>query len=336
MLGLRLKDLSRRISGARSVLMTTHFGPDGDGVGSTMALSEALEDHGFSVTRLLPEPLPRRYRFLDPRGLITHPAEAKERLSGTRWDLGLILDTHQWEMLGGAAEWLRTCTAEAVFLDHHPQSAGDRAEVYGDCNSASTGELVYRLLQEGLGWSITPPVAEALYIAISFDTNSFKHIRSNPASLAIAADLVTHGVDTDRVYRHLFGSNSPAKARLLGWVLSSARFDCGGRLAWVCIPHRLVGELGLERDEMRDSITHILEIDGVEVAATLKEMESGKIQISLRSKGVYPINGVAAALGGGGHPMAAGCDLVGSCEEAWGRLRPLLMGLVETAPEHGG
>ena len=329
MQGSRLKELARRISGVRSVLLTTHFGPDGDGVGSTMALGEAIEEHGISVTRLLPEPLPRRYRFLDPRGLITHPAEAKERLGESRWDLGLVLDTHQWEMLEDAADWLRTRTAETVFLDHHPQCAGMRPEVYGDADAASTGELVYRLLHENLGWSITASVAEALYIAISFDTNSFKHIRSNPASLAIAADLVTHGVDTNRVYRHLFGSNSPAKARLLGWVLSSVQFDCGGRVAWVCIPHRLVDELGLERDEMRDSITHILEIDGVEVAATLKEMELGKVQISLRSKGAFSINGVATALGGGGHPMAAGCDLDGSCKEAWQTLHPLLVQLVE-------
>lgn len=333
MQGSRLKELAALVSGARSVLLTTHFGPDGDGVGSMMALGDAIEEHCGSVTRLLPEPLPRRYRFLDPRGLITHPTAAKEQLGDTRWDLGLILDTHQWEMLGDAAEWLRTRTAEAVFLDHHPQAAGGRADIYGDCDSASTGELVYRLLHQNLGWSITAPMAEALYIAISFDTNSFKHIRSNPASLAIAADLVTRGVDTNWVYRHLFGSNSPAKARLLGWVLSSAQFDCDGRVAWVCIPHPLVSELGLERDEMRDSITHILEIDGVEVAAALKEMELGKIQISLRSKGAFPINGVAAALGGGGHPMAAGCDLAGSCEEAWRRLHPLLVRLVEAVPE---
>jgi bifunctional oligoribonuclease and PAP phosphatase NrnA len=333
MQGSRLKDLARRICGARSVLLTTHFGPDGDGVGSTIALGDALEAHGIAVTRLLPEPLPRRYQFLDPRGTITHPAAAKAELGDARWDLGLILDTHQWEMLGDAAEWLRTRTTETVCLDHHPQEAGTRTDIYGDCDAASTGELVYRLLHQNLGWAITAPVAEALYIAISFDTNSFKHIRSNPASLAIAADLVTRGVDTNRVYRHLFGSNSPAKARLLGWVLSSAQFACEGRLAWVCIPHRLVGELGLERDEMRDSITHILEINGVEVAATLKEMEPGKVQISLRSKGTFPINGVAAALGGGGHPMAAGCDLAGTCEEAWGRLGPLLVRLVEAVPE---
>jgi bifunctional oligoribonuclease and PAP phosphatase NrnA len=327
----RLKELAARVTAAKSVLLTTHLGPDGDGVGSTMGLGDTLEAHGVAVTRLLPEPLPRRYGFLDPRGTMTYPAEAKARLGDTRWDLGLVLDTHQWEMLGEVEEWMRTRTAETVFLDHHPRVT-DRADIYGDADAASTGELVYRLIREALGWSITAPVAEALYISISFDTNSFKHIRSNPASLVIAADLVSRGVDTNRVYRHLFGSNSQAKARFLGWVLSSAQFDCGGRLAWVIIPHRLVGELGLERDEMRDSICHILEISGVEVAATVKEMEQGVVQVSLRSKGACAINGVAAALGGGGHPMAAGCDLTGSAEEAWAKLHPLLVRLLESVP----
>jgi bifunctional oligoribonuclease and PAP phosphatase NrnA len=328
----RLKELAQRITAAQSVLLTTHFGPDGDGIGSTMALGEALEEHGISVTRLLPEPLPRRYRFLDPHGKMTHPADARQRLADRRWDLGLVLDTSQWDMLGDAAEWLRHRTGETLFLDHHPRGEGSRPDVYGDADAASTGELVYRLLHQNLAWSLSAMVAEALYISISFDTNSFKHIRSNPASLVIAADLVTRGVDTNRVYRFLFGSNSPAKARLLGWVLSSVQFDCDGRLAWVVIPHRLVGELKLERDEMRDSICHILEIDGVEVAATLKEMEPGKVQISLRSKGACAINTAAAALGGGGHPMAAGCDLTGTAEEAWQRLHPLLVRLVESVP----
>lgn len=327
----RLKELAACVKGARSVLLTTHVGPDGDGVGSTMALGDALEEHGVSVARLLPEPLPRRYRFLDPRGTITHPAEAQARLGDACWDLGLVLDTHQWEMLGDVEEWMRSRTAETVFLDHHPQGA-DRTDVYGDADAASTGELVYRLLHENLKWPLTAEVAEALYVSISFDTNSFKHIRSNPTSLLIAADLVSHGVDTNRVYRHLFGSNTQAKARFLGWVLSSVKFDCGGRLAWVTIPHHLVGELGLERDEMRDSICHILEISGVEVAATVKEMERGEVQVSLRSKGACAVNGVAAALGGGGHPMAAGCDLTGSSEEAWAQLHPLLMRLLESVP----
>ena len=329
----RLKELAGRILQAPRIVLTTHAGPDGDGIGSTLALGRALEEHGHDVTRLLPETLPPRYRFLDPDRSMTERTTLEAEAPDAAWDLAIVLDTHQKEMLGDLADWLEPRAAQVVFLDHHPQRGEARPEVYGDCDAASTGELVYRLLHQNLGWSITREVAQALYVSISFDTNSFKHIRSNPASLLIAADLITRGVDTNEVYRHLFASNSPAKARLLGWALSSVRFECEGRLAYVTIPHRLIGELGLDlefwRVAMRPGIQHILEIRGVEVAATLKEMEPGEIKVSLRSKGACAIDGAAAALGGGGHPLAAGCDLQGTCEEAWEVLRPKLVEAIE-------
>lgn len=327
----RLKELAARLLETQRLVLTTHSGPDGDGIGSTLALARALQERGRNVTCLLPEPLPDRYRFLDLEGLIRDPGEIMDGPEGT-WDLALVLDTNQWEMIGPVGDWLRPRVAKVVYLDHHPLNGAVRPEVFGDPDAASTGELVYRLLHHNLGWSLSHRVAESLYVSISFDTNSFKHIRSNPASLLIAADLITRGVDTNWVYRHLFASNSPSKARLLGWVLSSMRFECDGRLAYVMIPFRLIGELGLTRDETRDCIQHILEIRGVEVAATLKEMEPGEVKVSLRSKGACAINAAACDLGGGGHPLAAGCDLRGTCEEAWERVRPELVRAIEGRP----
>jgi bifunctional oligoribonuclease and PAP phosphatase NrnA len=322
-----MKDLASALMSARSVILSTHAGPDGDGLGSLVAVGRALEAQGARVLRVISDPLPSRYRFLDPEAQIRTVKELTEAEQGHGWDLVLILDTHQWEMLGSAKDWLKERELPTFFLDHHPQSCEGRKEVFGDCDATATGELVYRLLRYYLGWSITQEVAEALYVAISFDTNSFKYIRSNPAALSIAADLVTRGVDTNWIYRNLFASNSQAKARLLGWVLSSAAFECEGRLAYVLVPHQVVKELCLERDEMRDCITHLLEIKGVEVAVTVKEMSPGEVQISLRSKGTWPINGVARQLGGGGHPLAAGCDFNGSMAAAWEALRTPLFQL---------
>lgn len=333
-----LKELAERILSARSLLLTTHSGPDGDGIGSIAALGQALEESGCQVTRMLSDPFPRRYAFLDPRGQFRtfDPSTAGRSGNGPEtWDMALILDTHQLEMIGPLGTWLRQREIPTAFLDHHPQTRPGRNDIYGDCSAVATGELVYRLLHHHLGLSLNPEVAEALYVAISFDTNSFKYVRSQPASLLIAADLITRGVDTNRVYRHLFASNSPGKARFLGRVLSSVQFDCEGRLAYVLTPYSVVRELQLERDDMRDSITHILEIQGVEVAATVKEMEPGVINISLRSKGSCSINGVAARMGGGGHTLAAGCDFKGSVEDAWAILRvPLLEAMQSPDPIH--
>jgi bifunctional oligoribonuclease and PAP phosphatase NrnA len=323
-----LKDLAGQILRARSILLTTHSGPDGDGIGSLIALGQALEEHGCSVTRLLPDPLPARYRFLDPHGRVQSFGPSCDEWIDAPCDLTLILDTHHWAMLDRLGDWLRQRDVPTVFLDHHPQRPPLRPEVHADSDAVATGELVFRLLRHHLGFSISPEVAEALYVSLSFDTNSFKYIRSNPASLIIAADLITRGVDTNKVYRHLFASNSRSKARLLGWVLSSVQFECEGRLAYVLLPHSVLGDLHLERDELRDSITHILEIQGVEVAVTVKETEPGQVNVSLRSKGKCSVNGVAALMGGGGHSLAAGCDGAGTVDQVWSSLRgPLLHAL---------
>lgn len=319
--------LAEAIGSARRIILTTHACPDGDGVGSVAAMAAILEARGGNAVALLPDPVPSRYRFLDPADRILDA-----RMPADRWephlaevDLVLVLDTHQWGMLGQLAGPLRALGAPAMFLDHHPAPPGGLPGVLSDPAAASTGELVYRLANDVLGWEIPLSAAEAIYVSISSDTNSFKYIRSDETSLVIAADLVRRGVDTNLVYRRLFASNSQAKARLLGYVLSEAEFDADGRLASARIPFRVVEDLGLEQDEMRDCITHILEIRDVEIAVVLKETTPGEIKISLRSKGACNINEVAAELGGGGHPLAAGVDLPGTLEEAWAALRkPLL------------
>lgn len=319
--------LAEALSSAQGVILTTHACPDGDGIGSVTAMRAILEARRMKPCVLLPDPVPRRYRFLDPEDRILHA-----RMPAGEWapllessDLILVLDTHQWYMLGCLAEPLRATGLPVLFLDHHPAPPGGLPGVLSDPDAASTGELVYRLAHDVLGWEIPLPAAEAIYVSISSDTNSFKYIRSNETSLVIAADLVRRGVDTNLVYRNLFASNSHGKARLLGYVLSSVEFDADGRLASAKIPLRIIEDLALEQDEMRDCIQHILEIRNVEIAAVLKECHPGEIKISLRSKGACDINEVAAELGGGGHPLASGVDLQGSLDEAWDKLRPPLL-----------
>jgi len=327
--GTGLAELARRLLQARAVLLTTHAGPDGDGIGSVAALGRALRQHGYRVTALLADPVPERYAFIPGTEEILALPTAREALRSEDWEFVVVLDTHQWTMLGEMEEWIKERGLPCYFLDHHPQTGPPRPEVVSDPEAAATGEIVYRLLRDHLAWPISPDVAESLYVSIAFDTNSFKYIRSNPSCLLIAAELVKLGVDTNRIYRHLFASNSRRKARLLGAVLSTVDFECDGRIAYVLIPHTLVRELGLERDELRDSITHILEIHGVEVAATLKEMEPDDVKVSLRSKGLCAINGVASRMGGGGHALAAGYDYKGTVQAAWDALRGPLVELLD-------
>lgn len=327
------RDLAPVLRAARSVLLTTHSGPDGDGLGCIAALGDTLRARGVRVLQLLPDPLPTKYSFLDPDRLFLPLENAGSELETQAWDVALVLDTHQWSLLRGVGVWLREQKLRTLFLDHHPQEGEDRPEVYGSCDAVATGILVYHLLARDLGWPISSFAAEALYTSISFDTNSFKYIRSDAESLVVGAELVRLGVDTTRVYRHLFASNPLRKARFIGWVLSSVEFLCEGRLAFVRVPHRLVDEMKLERDDLRDAVNHLLEIEGVEIAATLKETDPGEIKVSLRSKGSYVVNGIASALGGGGHALAAGLELSCTLEEAWQRLLSPLSAVLREPPK---
>lgn len=315
-------ELARLLDAAEAVVLTTHSGPDGDGLGCLVALREALEARGKRVLALLPDPLGSRYRFLDPQQRMVVVDDVQEDRAS--YDLALVLDTHDRQLLRGVDFWISERKIPLYFLDHHPIAEGPRPEVYGDIDAVATGCLVYRMLKDHLGWKVTKAIAEPLYISLSFDTNSFKYLRNDPEALLIAADLIGAGVDTGWVYRHLFASNPRRKAHALGWILSHVEFSEGGKLAMVAIPHLLVDELKLDRDDLRDGITHILEIEGVEVAAALKEMHPESIKISLRSKGNYHVNQVARELGGGGHALAAGGEIEGSLEDASARVGSLL------------
>ena len=322
-----LKELADRLNNAQSVILTTHSGPDGDGLGCVAALGQALEAQGKRVLCVLPDPLPDRYRFLDPQRRFRpfHDLDPSER-DGS-WDFALVIDTHQWALLRDVATWLQNAPMPTAFLDHHPMDE-ERDDVYGSIDAVAAGMLVYEILTRHLAWPITPEIAEAIYISLSFDTNSFKYLRSQSQPLDVAAALVEAGVDTTRVYRNLFASNPLRKARILGWVLSKMTFECEGRLGWVAIPFDQIDQLQAERDDLRDCITHILEIEGVEVAACLKEVAPGEVKISLRSKGTYPINGIAMWMNGGGHTLAAGCEHDGTLDDAWNTLAPALRDLL--------
>lgn len=312
-----LELLAEKLAGARSVLLTTHSFPDGDGLGAELALSMALKKLGHRVTILNPDPTPNRFRFMDTEGEIQIWTLGMEIPA---MDLGLVMDTHAWDMLGELSAPLQSVSFPVLFLDHHPcNTARPGGELYGTPQASSTGELIYELISI-LGAELDSRMAEYLYISISYDTNSFKYIRSQSRPLEIAARLIEHGVDTDRVYRHLFASNPAGKTALLGELLAGVRFTCDGRVSYVGIPHDLIRRAGLETEALRDIVTHLLEVDGVEVAVVFKETQRDEIKISLRSKGSYCINGVAEKLGGGGHAFASGVELDGPLSEIQDRV----------------
>ncbi len=216
-------------------------------------------------------------------------------------------------MLGPMEDPLRK-TGQVVFLDHHPMGDADPRNVFCDPGSPSVGEVAWVVI-ESLGLELCPEAATCLYTAVAYDTNSFKYLRGRHETHLIAAELIRRGADTEAIYRNVFASNPPSKIELLGEVLRSIAFEAEGRIAWVRIEQDLLERVGASRDDLRDVITYLLEIGGVEIAITFKQRTDGTYKVSFRSKGRYPVGPLAASLGGGGHQFASGAYVPGDFDE---------------------
>ncbi len=326
--------LARQLREARHVLLATHECPDGDGIGSQLAMRLVLASNAIGSSVIVAGHVPPHLRFLPGVETIREweslAGRARAELLATA-DLAFVLDTHNLNMIGPLGAALREAGTATLFLDHHPVLEDDPQRVFCDAEASSTGELAWVLARE-LMHPLSAAVATCLYTAISYDTNSFKYLRGRGETLAAAAELVRLGADTDAVYRHLFASATPGKVRLLGEVLRDCRYTAAGRIVWVRIPAAFADAPDVTRDDLRDAITHLLEIDGVEVAASFLAIDSERCRVSLRSMGLYPVSRVARQLGGGGHRLAAGVQLAMPVDQAIPRVLALLEALLSAAP----
>jgi phosphoesterase RecJ-like protein len=328
---LNIDDLSERLRQACRVLLTTHQTPDGDGIGCQLALLLALETPERTAVIVNDGEIPPHFDFLPGSDRTfdwnrLDPARRSAALAGV--DLALAVDTHAWAMLGTVGEALREAAIPTVFVDHHPILDGSNPNVFCDPEASSAGEVCWRLIQH-LGGPVGPDAATCLYAAIAYDTNSFKYLRGRSEPHRAAAALIAHGADTDAIYRHVFASNSAGKVAFLSELLHSIERCEDGRVAWVVISRALVDQTGVTRDDLRDAVTQLLEIEGVEVAVMFHEREDTSYKVSLRSKGNYPVSQVACRLAGGGHLFAAGANSDGPLDTLQRRVFDLVHELMQ-------
>lgn len=293
------------VESATSIVLTTHVQPDGDGIGSEVALAAYLRGLGKRVTILNPHPTPRRFRFLDPAASIVafEPAVAASLLDGA--DLLVVLDISVPDRLGKIEPLLQDRALSIAVIDHHAGPSEFTALDYRDATASATGEIVYRLLGE---WDapITPEIATALYTAIAYDTGGFRHTNTTARIHEIAAELFRLGGDVRAVHRNLFESTSLATLRLLGRVFTDFEISAGGRIAWVVLPRSVMKEVGAEAEDVEGVVEALRSIEGVLVAILFKEMGDAATKVSLRSVGSLDVNHFAGRFGGGGHKNAAG------------------------------
>jgi len=281
-----------------------HIRPDGDCVGSQLALALALKAEGKQVVCWNEDPMPDKYAFLDPDGLYQKPKR------GQKFDCVIAADAASFERVGAVGP----CIANRKLLiniDHHESNTR-----YGDLNwvsgrEPSSGELVFRLLKTAK-WRITRHIADCLFTAISTDTGSFQYATTRPGTFHTSAELVTRGANLARICDEVYQSYPLSRARLLKHVYSHFRLTHQNRIAYFWLKKADFVRAGCDTDETEGLIDHIRAIAPVVIACVFEELEPEVTRISLRSKtDKVNVGDVAAQFGGGGHAAAAGARIPG-------------------------
>jgi bifunctional oligoribonuclease and PAP phosphatase NrnA len=307
--------IRQEIERARTILLTTHLNPDGDGLGSEIALSAHLRGKGKTVLVRNPDAMPERYRFLDPEGEIRafDPVASPAEISGC--DLLFTLDNGSLHRLGAMEGPVKHSAAIKVCVDHHSVTDPFWTINLIDETACATGEMIYELVT-AFGDPPARPAAVALYTAMVTDTGSFRFSKTSPRSHRVAGELLRAGVDPAWVYEQVYERQAEGFLRLMGAAFSQFHLEAGGKLAWVALTRKQIVDWGAEQADTSEILNHLFTVNGVRVCLLFKELPDGRIKVSFRSKGTLDVHQVASRYGGGGHRNAAGAVVDGPLESA--------------------
>lgn len=303
-------DLQKQIEAAASVLVVSHDRPDGDAIGSAVAMGLILRGLGKSVRMVNFDAVPESLAFLPGSELVERPSGRSDA------DLLMVLDSAGKDRIHASVWEMARDIPVVINLDHHVSNTGFGDLVLVDPAAPATGQLVYQLAH-GADWPMDAAIGENLLAAISTDTGSFRYPSTSPATFHIAGEIATLGVDVGRVNRMLYENYPERRVLALQRLLQDLRFDFSGRCASVALPLVVSRELGLQPGDTEGVIDVIRAIDTVMIAVFFEELPEGKIRVSSRSKeAAYGVGSICAGFGGGGHTLAAGARLNGPLEVA--------------------
>ena len=294
------------LSDVPDATLVCHVAPDGDALGSMLALARVLRSRGVDVTCTWGDErwaVPSPYTWLPDIETVVPPSRAPVAPS-----LLVVLDTASRDRLG-VLGGLADSAGALLVIDHHAHNSGLDGVQLVDPAAAATAVVVEELVRR-LGSSLDAETATLLYVGLVTDTGSFQHPVTTPAVHAVAGRLLACGVRPEAVAQHLWGSRSFGFGRVLGAALSRLTLDpvaAGGRgLVWTWTTADDLAAAGLSLDEIEPVIESVRATREADVAAVFKQDVDGSFRVSLRSRGATDVGAVCVALGGGGHRLAAG------------------------------
>ena len=318
---------------ADRVVMTTHLRPDGDALGTEIAIARALQALGKTVTLVNADAPPRNLDWLaeeQPPGLL-HTYESgnlDQARAVAQADVLLVVDTNAGHRMGDVGDVFRQSGKPVLLLDHHPDPEDWFSLACVRTDASAAAEIAYDLIAGIDPALIDRAVATALYVGIMTDTGSFRYGATTPRTHAIVSDVLARGdLRPEPIHVALFDGKSREGLALLSAALATITTHYGGRLATLFVTQDMVRQSGAFFDETEGLINYALSLDGVLAAVIFLELPSG-VKLSFRSKGDCPINRWAAKFGGGGHANASGAYIKNA------QLARTMKDVVDAAPPH--
>ena len=285
-----------------------HVSPDGDALGSSLALYNYLKQQGKHCQVFIDDRLPQKYSYLPGfKDISSVRPEGK-------YENVVVLDCGDIERCGS----FKNMAEEALLcinIDHHITNKG-----YGMLNivlpeASSVGEILYGILKD-MGTAIDADIARCLYTSIASDTGGFRYSNTKPETFLIAGELIKTGIDFTAIASRLFDQRSVIQTRLLSMVLGTLQLHFGGKVALLYINREMLEKCGAMDEDADDFVNYARDIDSAEVGVFVKQKQDGSCRISLRSKSVADVRKAAEAFSGGGHIRAAGCTIKAPIDEA--------------------
>jgi len=297
-------DISGVIERAQRTFLITHLNPDGDAIGSLLACALYLRGRNRYVTAYMQDPVPKNFRFLPGVDMVVHDLAP---LSGSRYDVCLVLDSTDWERVGGRPD-SGIDLGTIVNIDHHVSNRG-----FGDLNlvdpgASATAEIIFDILC-GMEGPISEDVATCIYAGIMSDTGCFTYSNTNARAFEISQVLVEWGVRPDVVAEHIHESYPIARLEMLREALSTLEFSDDMTIGAMTISQEMFRKTHSGPDIIEGFIDYPRFVAGVKVAVLFRELPEGGYKVSFRSRSNLDVSRVAAHFGGGGHTNASGCTV---------------------------
>ena len=305
---------ARRISDADRVLAICHVSPDGDAIGSLLGLGLALQKMGKRVVMACSDPVPVMYRHLP------HWDEIVRSPSGD-FDLVVSLDCSDLERLGKAYDAAALAGVPIVNIDHHATNVNFGVVNWVDTTAAATAQMLARLL-DVLGVPLDREIATCLLNGILTDTLGFRTPSTTPQVMETAIELMNAGASLSQLTDRIFNHRPLATIRM--WSMALQNLHLEGRVLWSQITQDIRRYVGYEENGDAGLVKFLNTANEADIAVVFDEMADGRVNVSMRAGPGYDVSQVALALGGGGHPQAAGCTLFGPLEEVREKVLSLL------------